>query len=211
MSQAETVPKLVAFTFDDGPQNAKTTLVLDKLKAHGIPASFFVIGQLVNDGTRPVLQRMVAEGHEIHNHSWAWDSMSSMTPEQISSSVDRTSRAIEEFAGVSPVFFRAPNLATSQTMRQTINMPFANGITARDWAGENTTAQERADLILRQVRPGAIILLHDVQPDPHPTPEALDIIIPALKEQGYQFVTLTELFRLKGVSPEPGKDYRILN
>lgn len=76
-------------------------------------------------------------------------------------------------------------------------MPFASGIIAFDWDGQNTSAEDRANFILKDVKDGAIILLHDVQPYPHPTPEALDIIIPELQKQAYEFVTLSKLFEIK--------------
>ncbi|MBN1699006.1 MAG: polysaccharide deacetylase family protein [Spirochaetales bacterium] len=193
--------KLCALTFDDGPDVNKTPLVLDKLEKYGVVASFFVVGQRINDSTKPVLQRAVAMGCEINNHSWAYDSLNSKTPEQIKESIDKTTAAIEKYTGTSPHFFRPPNLAVSKTMYDTIDLPFASGVLGYDWAGQNTSAEDRAQKVLSGMRDGAIILLHDVQPNPHPTPEALDILIPELKKQGYEFVTLSELFKRKGVTP----------
>jgi peptidoglycan/xylan/chitin deacetylase (PgdA/CDA1 family) len=195
--------KLCALTFDDGPDVKKTPLILDKLEAHGVVASFFVIGQLVNDSTGSVLQRAVTMGCEINNHSWGWQSMNTMTEEEIKESVNTTTAAIEKYAGTTPKFFRPPNLAVSNTMYDAIDYPFAGGVLGYDWAAQNTSAEERAQKVLNGIRDGAIILLHDVQPDPHPTPEALDILIPELKKQGYEFVTLSELFTRKGITPSP--------
>jgi peptidoglycan-N-acetylglucosamine deacetylase len=195
--------KLCALTFDDGPDMRLTPLVVDKLEKHKVVASFFVIGQLVNENTKPVLVRAVKLGCEIDNHSWAWDSMSAMTEGEIRDSVDRTSKAIEKYTGNVPKFFRPPNLAVSDTMFETIDLPFASGILGYDWAGCSTSAEDRAQNIIREIRNGAIILLHDVQPEPHPTPEALDILIPELKKQGYMFVTLSELFKKTGTTPKP--------
>lgn len=200
-SQKET--KIVALTFDDGPNEEMTALVLDKLEKHDVVASFFVIGQLVNESTRPTLERMVDMGCEINNHSWAWESMNGMSPEQIRESVDKTNAAIKKYSGQEPKFFRPPNLASSDVLHETVNLPFASGVLGMDWAGCGTEAEDRAQNVLDGVRDGAIILLHDVQPYPHPTPEALDILIPELKKQGYEFVTLSELFKRKGVTPDP--------
>ncbi len=195
--------KLCALTFDDGPDSELTPLVLDKLKAHGVVATFFVIGQLINDDTAPVVKREVAMGCEIGNHSRAWDSMDQMTAAEIKKSVEDTTAKIKQYTGTTPRFFRPPNLATSETMYKTINMTFVSGVLGYDWAGCDTTAEERAQNILDGIRDGAIILLHDVQPPPHPTPEALDILIPKLKKMGYKLVTLSELFAEKGVKPTP--------
>lgn len=195
--------KYCALTFDDGPDIVKTPLVLDKLQTHGIVASFFVVGLHINDSTAPVLERAVAIGCEIHNHSWSFDSMNQMTKEEIKESIGKTTEAIKKYAGVTPAFFRPPNLLVSQEMYNAIDFPFIDGILGMDWDGCNTTAEQRVKNVLRGMMDGAIILLHDVQPDPHPTPETLDILIPELKKQGYQFLTLTELFVKKGITPDP--------
>lgn len=194
--------KLCALTFDDGPSVDLTPRVLDKLEKHGVVATFFVIGMLINEDTAPVLERMTKMGCEIGNHSWAWDSLNSKSPEEIKNSINKTTAAIKKYAKTTPKFFRPPNLAVSETMYENIDLPFVEGVLGFDWAGCDRTAEKIAQNVLKDMRDGAIILLHDVQPEPHPTPEALDIIIPELKKQGYEFVTLSELFRRKGVDPK---------
>ncbi|MDA3900345.1 MAG: hypothetical protein PF637_07480 [Spirochaetes bacterium] len=89
-------------------------------------------------------------------------------------------------------------------MYNIIDLPFASGILANDWT--NNDEYERAKAIIDNVKDGVIILLHDVQPKPHPTPEALDYIIPNLKLMGYEFVTLSELFERKNVDPTSKTD-----
>lgn len=196
--------KLVALTFDDGPDNTKTARVLDKLDKYQVPATFMMIGQNINSGTSAIVKRVVNSGHEIGNHSWDYQSMNSMSSSQIKDYIKRTNDAIQQYAGVTPKFFRAPNLAYSQTLYEAVDLVFVQGVIAQDWnGGSATTAEERARLVINGVKDGSIVLLHDNQPDPHPTPEALDIIIPTLKNQGYYFVTLSDLFRLKGVALNP--------
>lgn len=201
-------PKLCALTFDDGPNVDKTPLVLEKLAKHKIVATFFLVGQLVNDETKPVLDRAAALGCEFGNHSWGWASMNQMSTEEIKESVSMTAAAIKKYTGQTPRFFRPPNLATSDEMYDAIGLPFAEGVLGMDWAGCNTSAKDRANNVLSGMKDGAIILLHDVQPEPHPTPDALDILIPALKKQGYEFVTVSELFRRKGIDPA-GRQYQM--
>jgi peptidoglycan-N-acetylglucosamine deacetylase len=197
-------PKLCALTFDDGPDAVKTALVLDRLEKYGVAASFFVIGQKINDMTAPVLKRAVSLGCEIDNHSWSYNSLNFAGEEIIKDSIAKTTEAIRKYAGVEPAFFRPPNLAVSLKLFKAAGLPAAGGVVGNDW-DQSTTAESRAKTVLMGMRDGAIILLHDVQPDPHPTPEALDILIPELKAQGYEFVTLSELFRRKGVEPKTGK------
>lgn len=188
--------KRCALTFDDGPSADPelTPLVLDKLEKHGVVATFFLVGQNIHDATKEVVKRIVAGGHEIGNHSWGYEDMANMSADEIQKSVEDTTGVIQKYAGVSPAFFRAPNLSTSDVMFSAIDMPFADGIVVGDWpgGGGDTTEHILAKLLPR-LQDGVIILLHDVQPKPHPTPEALDTLIPLLKKEGYAFVTLSEL------------------
>jgi peptidoglycan/xylan/chitin deacetylase (PgdA/CDA1 family) len=195
--------KLCALTFDDGPNSEKTPLVLDKLEKYGVVASFFMVGQNFNEDTKPVIDRIVKMKCEINNHGWSYNGMNQMSPAEIKDDVAKTSAIIKEYSGQTPRFFRAPNLAASEEMYENVGLPFCGGVLGMDWAGCGTSAEDRANNVLREMKDGSIILLHDTQPYPHPTPEALDILIPELKKQGYEFVTVSELFRRKGVKPDP--------
>jgi peptidoglycan/xylan/chitin deacetylase (PgdA/CDA1 family) len=197
--------KLCALTFDDGPSSDPelTPMVLDKLEAYGIVATFFLVGQNVNDSTKEVIDRIVANGHEIGNHSWSYDDMAEMSADEVKKSVSDTTKSIQKYSGVTPLFFRAPNLSTSSTMFSTIDLPFAGGVVAGDWpGGGGDTTEHIMKKLLDGIRDGVIIILHDVQPKPHPTPEALDTLIPRLKDEGYEFVTLSELFDRRGIVPD---------
>lgn len=197
--------KLIALTFDDGPSTSLTPLVLDKLDKYKVPATFMMVGQNINDATKPVIDRIVRSGHEIGNHSWAYSSMDTMSYADIKTSLNNTTAAIQKYSGQTPKFFRAPNLAHSQTLYSACDLTFIQGIICNDWIA-STNAQQRANYAIQGAKDGAIILLHDVQPLPHPTPEALDIIIPTLQNQGYTFVTLSQLFSAKGVTLNPSND-----
>lgn len=198
--------KLVALSFDDGPDNTRTGMILDKLDEYQVPATFFMIGQLINSGTSATVERVVADGHEIGNHSWAWSSMDTMSETQIQQSIADTNAAILEYAGVTPKFFRAPNLASNGTMKTAIDLTFIQGIVTEDYLSTKT-AQDLSTKVFTDVTDGAIILMHDSQGyqtvDSNPTAESLDLIIPELQSQGYEFVTLTELFSRKGVTLDP--------
>ncbi|MFQ3547128.1 MAG: polysaccharide deacetylase family protein [Termitinemataceae bacterium] len=193
--------KLCALTFDDGPDPVKTERVLAKLRTYGVRATFFVVGSRLNEHTRPVLQKMLELGCELANHSWDYNSLASAPSEIVREKFQKTQHAIVTYAGMEARFFRPPNLAVSTTMYEVLPLPFVGGILGYDWAGCGTTAEDRAQRVLGEIADGAIILLHDVQPDPHPTPEALDILIPELQRQGFELVTLSELFARKGIDP----------
>lgn len=192
--------KLIALTFDDGPDVNMTPKVLDKLDKYGVKATFMMIGQQVNSSTASLVKRINDSGHEIGNHSWDYQSMNNMSASEIKTKIENTNAAIKQYSGQTPKFFRAPNLAYSQTLFNAVDLTFIQGVICQDWnGGSASTAQARANLAIQGAKDGAIILLHDNQPAPHPTAEALDIIIPTLQQQGYQFVTLSELFAAKGV------------
>jgi peptidoglycan/xylan/chitin deacetylase (PgdA/CDA1 family) len=195
--------KLCALTFDDGPDTNLTNQVLDRLEYYMVPATFFVVGQKINGTTQSVLERQVSLNCEIGNHSYGYESMTAFTVAEIIESVSKTDSLIEEYAGITPHFFRPPNLAVNRRMYQNIDLPFASGILGYDWqGGDGDTPQKIVDYVLSGIEDGAIILLHDVQPLPHPTPEALDLLIPELRRQGYQFVTLRHLFIRKHIDPD---------
>ncbi len=197
--------KLCALTFDDGPDPVKTGHVLDRLEKYGIVATFFVIGQRLDDSTAATIKRAVSLGCEIENHSWDYSSLTGKSEDEIRNTVSNATKAIKKYAGKKPAFFRPPNLAVNANIFNAVDLPFIGGVVGNDWKGQGTNAESRAKRVLAGMRDGAIILLHDVQPDPHPTPEALDILIPELKARGYEFVTVRELFRRKGIKPASGK------
>ena len=80
-------------------------------------------------------------------------------------------------------------------MFDVIDKPFVSGVLGFDWAGCDRTPENIANNVLKSIRDGAIIILHNVQPEPHSTSSALDILIPALKKMGYEFVTLSDLLK----------------
>ena len=192
---------MVALTFDDGPNTSTTTQVLDKLELYGVPASFFLIGNNINAESAKVVKRAYEMGCEIDNHSKTHSYMTQMTAEEIAAEVQFVSDKVEEITGEPTKFFRPPYIATNADMYANIDMPFICGAGCNDWDNK-VTVQERIDNTVNQVQDGTIILLHDAQGN-FQTVEALDTIIPTLLEQGYQFVTVSELFEAKGVAITP--------
>ena len=191
--------KLVALTFDDGPTTTTTVKILDKLEEDDVVASFFLIGTNITKETIPIMERQLEMGCELNNHSWSHLSMSSMKPAELKKEIKNASDKIKEAVGVTPKFFRPPFIATSPTMYENIDLPFINGINGSDWEG-NKSAEDRTNAILKQMKDGSIILLHDFNGNDK-TVEALDLLIPELQRQGYVFVTVSQLFEYKGVDP----------
>lgn len=190
--------KLLALTFDDGPSET-TNQVLDVLQQYEVTATFFLVGGHMNERMKSVLQRQRAMGCEIANHSYTHSDMSVMTPAQIKQEIEDTTARIKEMAGYEVKFFRPPYIALSDTMYETIDLPFIQGIGCTDWEPK-VSAEQRAETIINTVKDGTIILLHDFEGNQN-TVDALPHIIEELKKQEYKFVTVSDLFRLKGVNP----------
>lgn len=191
--------KLIALTFDDGPNLTITPQVLDILEKYSIPASFFLIGNKVSESTKPVMERMLELGCEINNHSWSHIAMNTLTEDEIKEEIQKTNDIIVEMVGVQPAFFRPPYISWNNTMYENIDLPFICGILANDWVATQT-AKMRTEAILNSVKEGDIILLHDFEGNTQ-TVEALDDIITGLLDQDYAFVTVSQLFELKGIDP----------
>ena len=196
--------KLCALTFDDGPNTDTTPLVLEKLRKYGITATFFIVGNNIDEDSEQVVKKAADMGCEICNHSRTHSAMPELSAEDIRAEIEFTSGEIKRITGKRPKFFRPPYIAVNSTMYENIDLTFIAGIGAEDWLPE-VTAEERAEKILAQIKDGAVILLHDMSGNT-PTVNALDIIIPALKEE-YEFVTVSKLFELSGVTPKKGIVY----
>lgn len=192
--------KVIALTFDDGPNTTTTNEVLDVLEKYGIKASFFLIGNNIDDESAKSVKRAYDMGCEIGNHSRSHAYMDQLTAEEIKEEVDFVTEKVIEITGEAPVFFRPPYIAVNDTMFETIELPFIAGYGANDWE-DRVTAEKRAQMVLRQAKDGAIILLHDAKGNSQ-TVEALDTIIPELLAQGYEFVTVSEVFRARGAEPK---------
>ena len=197
--------KYIALTFDDGPNTTTTNEVLDKLEKHGVVASFFLIGNNITDESAEVVKRAYEMGCEINNHSRSHSDMTTLTAEDIQAEYQYVDDKVFEITGEHTKFFRPPYIAVHQIMFDNIDVPFIAGIGASDWE-EKVTAERRAKAILKQAKDGDIILLHDMAGNSQ-TVEALDTIIPELKAQGYKFVTVSELFKAKGIDPDMEKVY----
>ncbi|MBO4426791.1 MAG: polysaccharide deacetylase family protein [Clostridiales bacterium] len=189
--------KLIALTFDDGPSDTTTGHVLDVLERHGIVGTFFLIGDNITDERIPIIKRTLSLGCEIENHSKTHSDMRTLTRDEIISEISCTTDRIIEVTGRAPEFFRPPYIYYNDTMFDAIDLTFICGLGCEDWEAE-TTAEHRAEKTIAQAEDGAVILLHDFE-DNEKTVEALETIIPALKDKGYEFVTVSEMFRRKGV------------
>ena len=190
-----TEEKIVALTFDDGPNPAKTPALMDALKNAGVPATFFVVG-IRAEAAPDLLRRMTGEGHEIANHSYSHPNLTFLTPTGVERELCRTSAIVYDATGTRPRFYRPPggNYNTS-----VVDAAESLGMAGAYWTIDGIKyeaapfkPQTLNDFVLKQLRPGAIILLHNA---PDNTIAALPALIAGIKARGYQLVTVSELVR----------------
>jgi peptidoglycan-N-acetylglucosamine deacetylase len=206
IDQIGAAKKKIAITFDDGPDPRWTPKILDVLKEKNVPATFFVIG--VDASQSPeILRREYAEGHEIGNHTYTHPNFDDITKTQIRWELNLTQRLIESTLGVKSILFRPPFGIDHQPeyAEEVAQLPVAQDmgylivgqkIDPHDWQqhdGKPIPAQEIVDATLRQADEGNIVLFHDGGGDRSQTVAALPQIIDALRQRGYQFVSVPDL------------------
>lgn len=190
--------KIIALTFDDGPDEDFTPQILDILKKYNVKATFYVIGEKVQYNKK-IIKREFEEGHEIGNHTYTHINVSKNGYNKINKEIGDTQSAVKSVTGVYPKTFRPPYRAISRDMceiikKKDMNIVLWSYVDARDWEspGVNSIIKSIED----GIQNGCIILLHDynkVRSPKSQTIEALEIIIPDLIEKGYKFVTISEL------------------
>ncbi len=191
--------KLIALSFDDGPSIPTTGEVLDVLQKHDVAASFFVLGQNITDSTKALVKRAFDMGCDIQNHSYTHSAMADMDNLSIAKEISDTSKKIVNLVGTPPRFFRPPYIALSDNLYDQVDLTFICGKGVDDW-DDSVSVDQRVNGIINQAEDGTIVLLHDMQGN-SATVKAIDLVIPKLKELGYEFVTVSELFERKGVAP----------
>ncbi|WP_410640862.1 polysaccharide deacetylase family protein [Amycolatopsis sp. lyj-346] len=194
VNRVETSEKIVALTFDDGPDPAGTSTILDTLKSRQVPATFFLIGRDI--AAHPDLAREIAAaGHEIGNHSFSHDRMIGVTPSWVADEIEATDALIRTTGYTGDIHFRPPNgkkLFALPRYLAAHNRVTITWDVEPDSAGIPGAATIEQDTI-GQVRPGSIILLHAMYPAREQTRLALGPVLDGLKQRGYRFVTVSQL------------------
>ncbi|NMG61080.1 polysaccharide deacetylase family protein [Geitlerinema sp. P-1104] len=183
--------RAIALTFDDGP-SPYTAQILDILRDHDILASFFVLGRIIS--TYPeLLQRIVAEGHILGNHTWSHP-YNIKSHGLASQEIEQTAELIYQYTRVRTQLFRPPGgYLTNALTPYAAAQNYAITMWSVDSSDYFLTREGIIERVLRGVHPGAIVLLHDGGGPRHHTVAALPVIIEELRERGYEFVTVPEL------------------
>ena len=191
-AQAEKNKKVVALTFDDGPDGNTTPQALDILAKYKIKATFFVQGKNIA-GNEAILKRMQSEGHEVGNHSWNHPILTKLSLEDAKKQLTDTEDAITKVLGKSSKLMRPPYGAISDDIRNSLDLSFIMwDVDSLDWKSKNEAAILTE--IQHQTSDGAIILMHDIH---QPSVNSLPKVIEYLQEQGYSFVTVSELLNTR--------------
>lgn len=193
--------KMIALTFDDGP-NYNTSKVIDVLNKYDIKATFFVLGsRAINN--KDILKKMADSGMEIGNHTYNHLLLTKYDENKIRSEIEDTSEVIYSATKKRTKLLRPSYGSVNNKIKKVANMPIIIwDIDTLDWKYHNS--KMITSRVVNKVRDGDIILMHDIY---SASLNALSNIIPILQDNGYEFVTIDELFYYKGISLENGKVY----
>lgn len=193
---------MVALTFDDGPNPSVTNRILDILKEHNSRATFFVVGNRLKNYP-DTLRRIVSENSEIGSHTYQHKSLPLLSKNNIISEITRVDDILIDITGAGANTLRPPYGSVNDVVKSVSGKPLINwSVDTEDWKSKDP--KKIAKNVLDNVQDGDIILLHDLY---ETTAEAVDIFVPKLIEQGYQIVTVSELFEAKDMKLEPGNVY----
>jgi cellulose synthase/poly-beta-1,6-N-acetylglucosamine synthase-like glycosyltransferase/peptidoglycan/xylan/chitin deacetylase (PgdA/CDA1 family)/spore germination protein YaaH len=205
-------PRMVALSFDDGPDPTWTPKILEVLKKYNVKGTFFMIGEVASNNVS-LMKRVYREGHEIGNHTWTHPDISEISNQRIDLELNLTDRLFASKLGVQPLYFRPPysidqepdtndQAAPVARIQQLGYVIIGNKIDTDDWSEHpRKSPQEITDSVFQQIadmetKPwarGSVILLHDGGGNRQPTVDALPLLIQTLRAHGYQIVPVSQL------------------
>ena len=204
-AQEETVREAkgyVALTFDDGPTPRHTARLLDGLKERDVHATFFLVGYRLQ-GNEALVRRMKAEGHQIGNHSYGHMQLTALSTDEAMTDLVECDLALCTLLGEGDYWVRPPYGSMSSGLPGRLDVPVVLwSVDPEDWACRDADAVTHH--ILGRVRDGDIVLLHDCYAS---TVDAALRTVDALRERGFQPVTVAQLAALRGKTPQSGTIY----
>lgn len=194
--------KLVAFTFDDGP--SKYTLdIVNILEEYNASATFFEVGY--NIKAHPEITKEVSDrGFEVANHTTDHSKLTKLTEAKYLSKINDNNALFKELTGKDMPYLRPPYGSYNDKIKANAGVPIVTwSLDTRDWESRNK--DKVIEMVINNIKEGDIILFHDLYES---TRDAVKELMPLLKEQGYQAVSVGELFKSKGITLEAGTSYR---
>ena len=194
-SRGRTTMPYIAMTYDDGPHPQNTPRLLDMLRERNIKATFYVIGRSVNMYPH-IVRRIVAEGHEIGNHTWTHRKLTVLSDASVRQEMNSTRDAIVAACGVKPRTMRPPYGALRQSQRAWIYKEYGYptilwNVDPEDWKRPGVSVV--ASRIINSTRNGSIVLAHDLH---KPTVDAMPATLDGLLRRGFKFITVSQLLAL---------------
>lgn len=196
MCSAKTNEKIVAITFDDGPDAVHTSQILNILQEHCVPATFFCIGSRIA-GKEAVLKQIHQQGHTIGNHSFShhfWFDLFSSA--KMLDDILQANQSIRQAIGLTPLLFRPPYGVINPNLKSAIIkggfVPIGWSVRSMDTVIKNP--QKLLNKVKKQLNPGAVFLFHDTSAA---TISALPLFIEQVKAQGYEIVRLDKMLNLQ--------------
>lgn len=198
---------MIAFTFDDGPvgtsDTASSIRIQNALAASGQHATFFYWGNHINSSNSEEIKRAYDMGFEIGNHTNSHTNLTSLTAEKMLEDINSCAEKLTEITGLKHFLIRPPYLSTNTLVQMTVSEPLIScSIDSKDWDG--ATTEQIINTINTQKKDGAIVLMHETY---NTTAEAMETLIPQLVEDGWQIVSVSELFKAKGLELDDGFVY----
>lgn len=198
---------MIAFTFDDGPVGTSDTStsirIQNALRDSGQHATFFYWGNNIKASNRDEIKRAFELGFEIGNHTNTHPDLTQLAADKIAENYLTCAEKLTEITGLTHFLVRPPYLAVNATVRAAVREPMINcSIDTKDWNG--ATTEEIINTIRSQMKDGSIVLMHENYAT---TAEAMEILIPELVAEGWQIVTVSEMFKAKGQELLDGTAY----
>lgn len=196
--------KMIAITYDDGPRYSTTNKILKALKANQAVATFFTLGcNLNNSDNRKILKRSFEYGNEIASHTQNHKELTKLSSGEIKSEINKADKQIKSVTGYTPKLIRPPYGSTNSTLSKTSNKPLILwNVDTLDWKTRSTSKTYNS--VINNAGDGAIVLMHDIHDC---SANAANDIYKSLKKKGYQFVTVSELFKYKSKTLKAGNKY----
>ena len=198
---------MIALTFDDGPitdnDNGDSMKILEVLKNNGCHATFNYVTSKINDKSKKEILLSLENGNEIANHTSQWGDLSALKDDAIAKEIEKARAALEELTGITNFTLRPPNLAVNDNVKDYCNVPLIGcSVDTADW--QSSTTKENIINKIKSATDGDIVLCHETNPL---TAEAIEEVVPYMVEQGYQIVSVVELFAAKDIPLFAGNYY----
>ncbi len=206
--EVNTNKKVMALTFDDGPDPEYTAQIAALLREYNAKATFFMVGSRVKAFPQ-VARQLVSENHELANHTYSHPDVRRISNDRLQAEMEKTQEIIYASTGVRPQLFRPPGGYYSDSV---VNAAKRSGFLVVMWSWHQDTrdwsdpgVKKIVNKVLNNARNGDIVLFHDYGGNRSQTVKALREILPVLQKRGYEFVTVSEMMRLYGKTKKVGQ------